>query len=215
MNVARLGETIRDAAADALAIPELEFIFSDSFSAARPGFRERIRGALAARFPSESARMRDLSQVPRHAEFSISISHDREYGGVAIVPLPSRVGFDIEETGRVTQAIAERVRGAGDAPAPSPAHLWVAKEATFKCQFLGHQPKTSTQIAIQEWTGLTSKIFLFRATPLDSGTDPAGYGAVIEHHPHLACFFIDRSQLASWSADRLVNGSEPDGRVGR
>lgn len=196
----RLGEDVREAAAAALGIPELEFFLSRDFGSTHSGFRARIRETLAARFPEEAVRMRDLNSPPRHSEYSISISHGHEYGGVAITPRPWRIGFDLEESSRVTTKIAERMRAEGDAPAPTPAHLWVAKEASFKCQFLGHQPTTSTQMVVQEWTPIAPEKFLFRASPPDSGTDPAGYGVVLEHRLHLMCFFTNRSQLRSGAA---------------
>lgn len=199
---------IRDLASEALNFPTLEFYLSPLYSTQTPQYRQEIRLALAQRFPDHADALKDVAKIPVHDRHSISISHSRQLGGFAIVPLPLRIGFDIEETARVTEQIALRMRVPGDEVAPGPAHLWVAKEAAFKCQLLGQQPKTSSEMVIREWTPSGLSNYLFRAKAPESGTDLGGYGFVTEYRLHLMCFFADASQLKFRSADRFTSTRE-------
>lgn len=201
-------QEIRDLVAEALHCPELQLVLSADFSSARPGYRTRIREALSARVSNAAIDLLDLARVPTHPDYSISITHGRALGGFTLAPLPFWIGFDIEEIERVSAAVASRVQAPGDQPAPSPAHLWVAKEAVFKCLFLGHQPVTSMQIAIQGWTPISDKNYLFRARVPNSETDLNGYGIVVPHRQQLLCFFANASQLRSSLSDRSSSTRE-------
>ncbi|MCM2280776.1 MAG: 4'-phosphopantetheinyl transferase superfamily protein [Bdellovibrionaceae bacterium] len=194
---------IRDLAAASLHCPELELELSPDFASSKHDYRLAIRRALATRLPDVAADLLDLERLPSHPRFSISISHGRSFGGYVLAPLPLRIGFDLEESARVQPAIADRIRHPSDDPAPSPAHLWVAKEAAFKCLPIDQQPRTSTKIVVQDWTLLGATNYSCRASTPESGSEFSGYGFITGHRLHLMCFFTDGSQLRSSSADRF------------
>jgi 4'-phosphopantetheinyl transferase len=135
--------------------PSLSFSVSRDWGSDCDGYREKIRAGIAALSPTDS-----------------SISHTQGLGGfAAILGAENRkIGFDIEVIARVTPQIAGRVRTTADelSLAPSPAHLWVAKEAAFKALKGPQQPKLISEIHIVDWQKTKSQFETFRVTGLNS-----------------------------------------------
>ena len=84
-----------------------------------------------------------------------SISHTENLGGYAIVPESAalKIGFDVEQIARVTDAVARRVC---EDPhefleAPSAAALWCAKEAGFKSLQGPDQPAVIPWVTPYGW----------------------------------------------------------------
>lgn len=135
-----------------LGEPSLEIFLQKSWGSEFTSHREQIHNELL-----------------KHTKFvDTSISHTREMGGYVGIcssdKFKKHIGFDIEATSRVTQAIARRVCLTQEEfdQAPSPAHLWVAKEAAFKALRGCGQPKTVSKIEISDWVEYKSQIWGFR-----------------------------------------------------
>lgn len=122
----------------------------------RRHLRAEIHKALAL-----SEDISDLSRPPRSASHSISISHTIALGGWVSVSRPWQVGFDIESTARITEALITRMATANEI-ASSPRHelLWGAKESLFKA-LAEQQPRTASQVQIGPWKDLGAGCFYF------------------------------------------------------
>lgn len=180
-------------------LPELELVISDSWKSDKSQqTRQLLRDSLAEKLKSlaptvDATSVRDLSHLPQHSNFSISISHCRAAGGFALIPKPHSIGFDFEEAERVKATVAERVGNTKDAKPPTPAHLWAAKEALFKCLNIGQQPEVIASLAVHSWTEVSPQIFTFRAARVDSLPDPKGYGVAFKSDQLIYSFFIQPS----------------------
>lgn len=186
-------------AREALMMPELELVVSEKWRSGKTvEFRQLLRDSLASKLamlaPSKDpSSVRELSHLPEHPLFEISISHCRAMGGYVLVPKPHCVGFDIEEIARVKETVAERVTNAKDTKAPSAAHAWAAKEAIYKCLNSSHQPEVIADIAVHSWTLSKPEIFTFRAARVDSFPDPKGYGVAFKADQLIYSIFIQPS----------------------
>jgi 4'-phosphopantetheinyl transferase len=140
---------------EVLQDPTLFLSVHEEWGSDREDFREKIRAGIARLSLSDS-----------------SVSHTQGLGGFAgIVDAENRkVGFDIEVIPRVTPQIAGRVRTTADelSLAPSPAHLWVAKESAFKAMKGPQQPKVISQIHIVDWQKTKSQVETFRVNGFNS-----------------------------------------------
>jgi phosphopantetheinyl transferase (holo-ACP synthase) len=127
-----------------------------------------------------SINLMNLSEPPTAPGWSISISHCPQAGGFCLVSHPAKVGFDIERLSRVTESIAKRIAYSADElkSAPSPAHLWIAKEAVFK-SFLTpnigaiqlRRPTTLSEIEIRDWNQGSANSWTFSAQ-IDAKSPP-------------------------------------------
>ncbi len=137
-------------------IPQLITSHNGQWNSLEPGYREIIRADLKQKIQSITPaaslnELDDLKKPPRPKDWSVSIAHCLTLGGWAAVPRPWRVGLDIEQLKRVSNAIVDRVSGNEERKlAPTVAALWGAKESAFKA--LEHeQPKVIAQITIDQW----------------------------------------------------------------
>lgn len=141
---------------------------SDLWGAKHPGYRDLIRSSIAETLEVPES-VRDLKQPPRSQRWSISISHASHFGGWVASPLPLRIGFDVEEGRRISQAVIERMSSPQEiAECPTPAFLWCAKEAYFKA-LAQDQPQAITQLNIGNWQELGDGFFSFSASPHKPG----------------------------------------------
>lgn len=127
--------------------PSLELHLQEDWGSQEFEHRAKIHQAVAALRPT-----------------SHSISHTMGLGGFAITNSTHQIGFDIELFDRVTEVVAKRVCliPAEFDRAPSPAHLWVAKEAAFKALRGKDQPAVISEIELGAWTKLASQIETFQ-----------------------------------------------------
>ncbi len=117
---------------------------------------------------------------PKSSKWSISISHAAHFGGWLAIPLPMRVGFDVEENRRITPAIVERMSTKQEiAECPNPNYLWCAKESYFKA-LAQDQPQAITQLTIGNWQQIEPHVFSFAASPHKPGT-----GWIVAQEPFL------------------------------
>jgi len=96
----------------------------------------------------------DLAQRPIVLGVGLSISHCQSFGGYAVKLSGEPLGFDIEVSSRVSEKTVSRISSGEEvAGAPSFAHLWVAKEASFKCLDSDRQKSlTFSSLRILNWT---------------------------------------------------------------
>jgi hypothetical protein len=138
-------KTVSQVFAEALNLDGLELITSMSYASVVPDHRSALRSLaverLSARLGPLSERVRldpliNLDLRPRIDQWAISISHCPRLGGLAIAPGSFGLGFDVEESSRVSKAASVRVapfkgeRSIVDAF--SPVSFWVAKESSIK-----------------------------------------------------------------------------------
>ncbi len=128
-----------------------------------------------------------------------SISHCPGMGGfIATSRKPGetlQLGFDIEETDRVTAAIARRVCQQEDEfqKAPSPASLWSAKEAAFKSLKGPRQPAVVSEIVIGNWQKIDSQFETVSAAKGPIETSPRMQGLVLKKSQFTLAFFVHRT----------------------
>jgi len=159
--------------------------------------RSKLKAVMAELVESndEFHALEDLSRPPRHSEYSISISHGRLLSGFSLVKKPFLIGFDLEQTGRVSQAVFQRIASNQDSQPPSATHFWTAKEAVYKHDFRLNQSKTLTEFFISDWREQACGDFLFSAGMVDSRQYLNGYGCSISTPEHIFSFFLTNSQL--------------------
>ena len=159
------------------AFPKVQVHLDSNFASTSTGFRLRIREALHEIVNEE--RVLNLEKLPALKKEFVSISHCASLGGFVIAA--NGVGFDIEETQRVSSQVAERMKNAFDAAAPTPAAFWTAKEAAFKA--LGDkQPSIMSEIVIGNWQRVGDEQFKF--------TSDCGSGMVLVSGPWTAAIFL-------------------------
>jgi phosphopantetheinyl transferase len=147
-----------------LAAPSLEVHINDAWSANQKQSRLLLRQAVIDQIEKKT-RLSDVERetllrlefLPNPPEVSVSISHTPSLGGFALTYAHSpAVGFDIEESQRVhAKAVARVSKPEELLAAPSPAHLWVAKEAAFKA--LRGRPKVLSALTTGAWRSVVSK----------------------------------------------------------
>lgn len=129
-----------------LGSSSLEYFYSPEFGSANSNacsdWREKLQKQI------------DETLFGRNIESSYSVSHSNFLGGAALIDsAEGQVGFDIEQTARVLPAVALRVSDEEQMRlAPSPAALFVAKEAAFKSLRGSRQPKVLSEVEILEWS---------------------------------------------------------------
>lgn len=152
----------------------LSIEMSTRFSSQSPNNRLALRQRLYE-LTAEPTHL-DLSMPPRAEGLSLSVSHCPTLGGYVVVNAPAFVGIDIEQVERVTPALVERVSKihVEVKTAPSPAHLWTAKESSWKCfqSVTSHlniqSPETLSEIAILNWQCLDPDCNGFKSTAIYS-----------------------------------------------
>jgi hypothetical protein len=171
---------------------ELEAFTDESGGSGLADHRMKIRTALQQRLNThwnksvlapEMQSVADLQRVPQFKKLYTSISHAKDLGGFVISKRP--VGFDLELRSRILPQIVARVSMPQEVElAPSIAHLWVAKEATYKALMHYHQPTVLSDVLIGGWKQGTYQLLndkLFKA--------PLGMGAVWIKEPYIFSVF--------------------------
>jgi hypothetical protein len=164
----------------ALGRPDLKVQLRPEWGSQAREFRLSIRQALGRQVselrpltPAASvAGLLDLKTVPRIEPFQISISHCRGMGGYILSEAPGSIGFDIEETARITVKVIDRVTTPEErTEAPEMTALWSAKEAVFKA--MQDDSAIMTDINIGEWSpvgGDRGRVFVFKAKAAQGGS---------------------------------------------
>lgn len=154
----------------------LKVFLNEDWGSQADEFRLRLRKAIISKLASPGSTVSkqvidtllDLSVPPQLnpqlSDLKISISHSKGLGGWIQAETSSFVGFDIELSSRLSLSPVKRVSTQQElASAPSPAHLWTAKEASFKSLCLTHNLQTLSQVETQTWIPLQNHWWMFKA----------------------------------------------------
>jgi len=150
----------QNASRTGLRLDDLHFVLQAEWGARHAGHRGLIREDVIRTLSNRGLRLtreqlelfRDLDHPPTHPDIAISISHCRALGGYAWTTQPGLIGFDIEETSRINPKTAERISVPEEfSQAPSPAVLWVAKEAAFKALAAAARSTAVSEMRIADW----------------------------------------------------------------
>jgi phosphopantetheinyl transferase len=156
-----------------LGEPTLQIAIESAWGANHEGFHEKIKSMLATQNFTDS-----------------SISHTQDLGGFACIKTDGKaIGFDIELIARVSDEVAKRVCTDPTelSAAPSPAHLWVAKEAAFKALKGKSQPLVLSQIVLTNWRKQDSQIETYH---LLKPTSSASIGVTFQRFPFIFSLFL-------------------------
>lgn len=125
---------LRDEVRKILKVPSMDFFYAEDLIV-----RENLQTKIEEKL--------------RGGSLAYSVSHSKSFGGAAFVDSAfGPIGFDIEETSRVTEAVALRVSDEHQLRiAPTAAAIFVAKEAAFKALRGPRQPKILSEVEIINW----------------------------------------------------------------
>lgn len=128
-----------------LKLEEFELLVSPRYASSQPDHRQMLRAILVDQLAAKGAiapmadeldAITNLDVRPRVNGWALSISHCPSQGGVALARGSFGLGFDVEETSRVSAAAAARVASfSTEKPIvghASPVAFWVAKESSIK-----------------------------------------------------------------------------------
>ena len=127
-------------------LSSFEAVLDSAFGSKDDGHRSRVREDLQRKIahatnenlPPGYDSIADLKRRPRVDGWALSISHCPGLGGYVLGPSKNFVGFDLEESVRVTEKIVERVlpfeleKSWFPTSGIQPALIWAAKEASIK-----------------------------------------------------------------------------------
>lgn len=165
----------------ALNIPHLIVEVHLKWASTKTHHRQQIRQAIMKTYEQEITRLtrssadpdlikkdlkalEDLEQVPDLNLAQVSISHCPKAGGFALSDISHPLGFDLEDPDRIRETVVKRMSEPQElTEAPSPAHLWTAKESAFKALYGPMQPQVISAVTIRQWFPLTPEIWAFRA----------------------------------------------------
>lgn len=151
----------------------------DTWGSEKPNFRSEIRQAildyLKAHHPTEATdKILDLDAPPILKSMFVSISHCQGMGGFVLSS--KSLGFDIEDTSRITQKIIDRISSEDEIKScPQVELLWPAKEATFKCSTEFY---TISHIQILKWDKSQNDTYSF------SSLTVAGWAFLDSNHSY-------------------------------
>lgn len=155
------------------ALPEVRFFLDPAFGSGAGEHRLAIRRKIAE--VTGDSTVLDLNSRPQPKGCFASVSHCRTLGGFAQSSRP--IGFDIEETDRVTWDIVNRMGHPQDIKGPTPAAHWSAKEAAFK-SLTKNEGVILSDITILSWSEAGDRIYAFKCAQ--------GSGIVVEIWPWTA-----------------------------
>ncbi len=187
-----------------LRISSLEVVLKSEWGSREPGHREQIHSQLKKKM----AHAYPLSDS--------SISHCPSLGGFVFAQQGKQnifqIGFDVEETARISDAAARRIcqTAAEFELAPSSASLWTAKEAAYKSLKGPSQPATVSEVTLTSWSlvssaresatgslaalghesSLDSQIEIFQMKDSGKYFFNSTVGVVIKKDPYSLAFFI-------------------------
>ena len=169
-----------------LELPKIEVILKKRWGSENPSHREEIHGEV-------KKRMGQLGPF-----FDASIAHTQSLGGFSFIQYPQesviQIGMDLEVIARTQEATVQRVSSDNEyAAAPSPAALWVAKEASFKSLKGPQQPKTIGQLVIGDWKKHSSHIETYSLLNIKDFKFASNQGLVLSKENHAFSLFVARA----------------------
>lgn len=164
-----------------LNLPDLHLLFIDNKFDSQKEFRQQLRQDVYEYFDQalengdfpnfgfeskveyDFKELLDLNKIPHPQWGGLSISHCPSAGVFVTSFLNKNLGIDVEECDRIQRDPLLRVCSEEEVDsAPSLAHLWTAKEASFKSFYRLDAPKTISQINIFDWNQRKSNYYHFR-----------------------------------------------------
>lgn len=123
----------------------------------------------------------DLNSIPQITPGDLSISHCPQSSGFCVsVDANVKIGFDIEVIERVTKQTAQRVSRATElSSAPGAAHLWSAKEASFKRFAKASEIKLISEVQVSKWKAHGTGVWSFQGS-WSSASNMSGAGVSFE-----------------------------------
>lgn len=148
--------------------------------------RETLRHLLTRQRLSAPEDLLNLqNSPPSHPELALSLSHSHTSSAVAWMPLPWRLGVDIEAIERVHIPVIHRIATAEEVSlAPDPRYLWMAKEAALKCLYPDVNVLSSVKIV--NWVKQSETTWTFDVEPQIT---TEGYGEFHLILGHALAFF--------------------------
>lgn len=158
-----LSDSEIELAARHLNLTDLTVSVRREWGAENPDHRPRIHGALEAFRAATPDLLTSISHAPGLGGWAAARTFKQVLAGAGAPP--RGLGFDLEKSARVTEALVRRVcRVPGEfEQAPSPAALWTAKEAAYKSLRGPDQPTLASEIEIVSW-GTLSRFETFTAS---------------------------------------------------
>lgn len=163
---------------EALGCKSLEYFYSPDFGSANAGlfsdWRQKLQIEIDHRLSSSAKKS------------YCSISHSKHLGGAAfIAPDEGQLGFDIEESSRVSKIVAVRIADEKQfKQAPTPAALFVAKEAAFKSMRGPRQPAVISEVEIFNWEKVRQEPPLYKFSAATKGFKNQWFGVIYEDGEH-------------------------------
>ena len=145
-----------------LNCPSLDYFYSEEFVD-----REKLQNKIDEKL--------------REGKCSYSLSHSKVLGGAAFAADGMQIGFDLEQTNRVHPEVALRVSDPDQLrKAPTPAALFVSKEAAFKSLRGPRQPLILSEVEILEWKTHHFSSPLYNFTARLKGQEIQWFGVCFE-----------------------------------
>ncbi len=147
-----------------LKIKFLEIHLDAKFGSQTTGHRENIRKNIVSVYSPllstwEKKAILDLVSLPVGENLFFSISHTKSAGGYATCE--RRMGFDIEETSRISQEIINRMCSIDELKnCPDVRFLWSAKESSFKCI---SNLNLVSEVKVTNWVKISENFYSFSA----------------------------------------------------
>lgn len=146
---------------------KFRLILNTAWGSKNPNHRQEIRNFLAQHFSrhfsrEQLAQLSDLSRPPLASDVFVSISHSCFLGGFALSQY--EIGFDTEETHRISQNLLRRVSTADELQnCPMIESIWVGKEAGFKALSRTDKSLVIADLHCCDWESyFENQIFGFR-----------------------------------------------------
>lgn len=146
----------------------LKIFLSKNLGAEKANYRYLLRESILNNIESslniDTKGILDLERIPKIEGYALSISHAQKIGGFALSENSKSIGFDIEETERISKDTVLRICAA-DEKFPSHDFMWVAKEAAFKAignGVLTPKPSVVSEVKITDWQRVDIDAFTFK-----------------------------------------------------
>ena len=196
-------DSINTLASKYLELEGFDIVLKKDWASTKDTSRADLRQYIFDNISSEPSIL-DLSHTPVLKDFNLSISHNKEMGGFAIIsqsaPKSSikafSLGFDIEINSRAKPDLVSRVSVCKQEfdSAPSPCALWTAKEAAFKCLSGELQPAGVADIEIGNWRCVEKGVFLCEIIHVSNQSIPNNSGLVVSDSKQSTAIFVLKSK---------------------
>ena len=180
--------------------PSTKVYFSQHLTSKVKDYRQKIRTTLfdtikSSEHFSSKDDLLDLTKLPSHPLFNISISHCPKASGFALIDKNSLIGLDIEDVQRPNDKLIQRISSAREIKeTPFPQRLLSAKESAWKAVHQRHSITTISQIETLSWKQATQNWSSYKIS--FNGQSLNGNGFISEQSGIYISFYISDSTFA-------------------